>query len=329
MMQALATIERQEIAQAIHPEMLARFVAFIDAKPATIATYSRNLRQFFTYLAANGIATPTRSDVLGYRDHLKATGHKPATITGYIVAVRQFFKWTETEGIYSNAAANVKGARIERSFKKDPLTSRQAQQVLEPIDLTTTSGARDYAILALMMTCGLRTVEVIRADIGDIRALGDETVLYIQGKGRDEKSELVKLAEPTERAIRSYLSFRGNPTGSAPLFASESHRNASERMTTRSISRIVKTRLRAVGLDSDRLSAHSLRHTAATLNLMNGATLEETQQLLRHSKIDTTTIYAHHLDRARNNSEHRIAGAIFGDPVKKTHQPQAGRARRR
>ncbi|NCC76214.1 MAG: integrase [Clostridia bacterium] len=302
--------------------MLASFVAFIDAKPATIDTYSRNLRQFFAYLAANEITTPTRSDILGYRDYLKASGHKPATITGYIIAVRQFFKWTESEGVYHNAAANIKGARIERSFKKDPLTSRQAQQVLAAIDATTRTGSRDYAILALMMTCGLRTVEVIRADIGDIRALGDETVLYIQGKGKDEKSELVKLAEPTELAIRAYLSFRGKPSTDAPLFASESHRNTSERMTTRSISRIVKERLRSVGLDSDRLSAHSLRHTAATLNLMNGATLGETQQLLRHAKIDTTTIYAHHLDRAKNNSEHRIAGAIFGEPIKKNRRPK-------
>ena len=83
-------------------------------------------------------------------------------------------------------------------------------------------------------------------------------------------------------------------------------------MTTRSISRIVKQRLEGVGLTSDRLTAHSLRHTAATLNLLNGATIEETQQLLGHSNINTTLIYAHALERAANNSENRIAGAIFG-----------------
>jgi integrase/recombinase XerC len=83
-------------------------------------------------------------------------------------------------------------------------------------------------------------------------------------------------------------------------------------MTTRSISRTVKQRLQQIGLDSDRLTAHSLRHTAATLNLLNGASIEETQQLLGHSNINTTLIYAHALERASNNSESRIAGAIFG-----------------
>ena len=65
------------------------------------------------------------------------------------------------------------------------------------------------------------------------------------------------------------------------------------------------------GYNSDRLTAHSMRHTAGTLALLNGATPREVQQLLRHSNINTTMIYAHELDRARNNAELRVANAIF------------------
>lgn len=83
-------------------------------------------------------------------------------------------------------------------------------------------------------------------------------------------------------------------------------------MTTRSISRIAKTRLVSAGLESSRLTGHSLRHTAATLNLLAGGTVEETQQLLGHANINTTLIYSHALERAKNNSEDRIAKAIFG-----------------
>ena len=82
-------------------------------------------------------------------------------------------------------------------------------------------------------------------------------------------------------------------------------------MTTRSISRIVKGTLIEAGYDSDMLSAHALRHTAATLNLLNGGTLEETQQLLRHQNISTTMIYSHALERAGNKSEERIASGLF------------------
>ena len=83
-------------------------------------------------------------------------------------------------------------------------------------------------------------------------------------------------------------------------------------MTTRSISRAAKEYMVEIGLDDERHTAHSLRHTAATLNLLNGATLEETQQLLGHASITTTQIYAHALERANNNSEYRIAAAVFG-----------------
>lgn len=166
--------------------------------------------------------------------------------------------------------------------------------------------------MVLMITAGLRTIEVIRADIEDLRTVGDSAALFIQGKGKDEKTDYVKVAEPAEDAIRAYLKARGAAEPKQPLFASEANRNSGERLTTRSVSRIVKEALIEAGFDSDRLTAHSLRHTAATLNLLNGGSLAETQQLLRHTSINTTMIYNHQLDRAKNNSETRVAKAIFG-----------------
>jgi len=310
-MNALTTTNKGYMMNAVKSDLMPRFVAFIDARPATVDTYTRALRQMFKYLADNGITAPTREDIISYREQIKAAGHKPGTVATYIIAARQFFKWTASEGIYPDVAANVKAVKIERAHKKDPLTSNQVKSVLSEIDRDTLQGARDYAILALMTTGGLRTIEVIRADIADLRTLGDDTILYIQGKGRDEKSDYVKVPAPAEKAIREYMRLRGKTDKTAPLFSSISSNSQGGRMTTRSISRIVKNRMIDVGINSDRLTAHSLRHTAATLNLLNGGTIDETQQLLRHSKIDTTMIYLHHLDRAKNNSENRIAGAIF------------------
>jgi integrase/recombinase XerC len=162
-----------------------------------------------------------------------------------------------------------------------------------------------------MVTAGLRTIEVARANIEDLRTVADFTALYIQGKGHEEKTDYIKVVEEVEDAIRDYLNARGEKDRKAPLFASIANRDAGERMTTRSVSRIAKERLIAVGLDSERLTAHSLRHTTATLNLLNGGTVEETQQLLRHTNINTTLIYSHALERAKNNSEARVAKAIF------------------
>lgn len=311
-MNALTVIESADLTQqpGINAELYARFIAYLDAKPKTVQTYTRALKQFFEYLSFTGITQPIREDIIAYRDSLKA-GHKPSTVQAYITAVRLFFQWTEQEGLYKNVAEHIKGATIGKEHKKDYLTSKQIKSILDGVERDTAQGIRDYAIIALMTTGGLRTIEVTRANIEDLRAAGDSTVLYLQGKGKEEKTEYVKIPQPVETAIREYLKTRGATNSTEPLFASTSNNNRGERMTTRSISGIVKERFKQAGYLSDKLTAHSLRHTAVTLSLIGGATLQEAQQFARHSNISTTQIYAHNLDRAKNKCEQTIANAIF------------------
>lgn len=298
-------------AQALSEELYLRFVSYIDAKPATVATYTRALRQMFKYFAENGITQPGREDIISYRESLKATGHKPTTVQNYITATRLFFAWLEQEHIYPNVAAHVKGAKLDREHKKDYLTSRQAKTVLTDIDRSTPQGLRDYAIVALMLTGGLRTIEIVRANYEDLRTLGDDAVLFIQGKGRDEKTEYVKLSPQAEAAIRDYLKTREEVPASAPLFTSLSNNSKGGRMTTRSVSGIAKAAMIEAGYNSSRLTAHSLRHSAVTLSLLAGMPLEEVQQFARHANIATTMIYNHALDKAKNGCSQAIANAIF------------------
>jgi integrase/recombinase XerC len=262
------------------------------------------------YLAENGITEPTRETVISWREYLRAE-HKPTTIQLYLTAIKLFFTWLEQEGLYKNIANKVKGVKIQKGHKKDSLTSNQSKEVLSDIDTTTAKGKRDFAIVALLLTTGLRTIEIVRADVADLRTVGDSTVLFIQGKGRDEKSEYVKVAPQVEKALREYLKTRDSLNDDEPLFTSTSNENKGERLTTRTISKIAKTSLVNAGLNSDRLTAHSFRHTAGTLALLNGAELTQVQQLLRHTNINTTMIYLHSIDRAKNNSEAIVADAIF------------------
>ncbi len=292
-------------------DLFARWTAFIDASPKTVKTYTYAIKQFYKYLQAQGISSPTREDVIAYKEDLKQT-HKATTVQGYIAAVKLFFSWTEQEGLYPNIANHVKGVKLDREHKKDYLTETQAKDVLAGIDRNTLKGKRDYAIISLMLSTGLRTISVRLADIEDIRPVGNAMGLYYQGKGHNEKAKYVRLEEPVEQAIRDYLKARGAKDGTAPLFASISNRDNGERMTTRSISRIAKDSMVEVGLESDRLTAHSLRHTFATINIRNGGSIEETQEILDHSNINTTMIYAHTLEREKNQSESRVAGVLFG-----------------
>lgn len=291
-------------------DLFQSFLSYLDASPKTVETYTKAIRQFYKYIEERGIEQPTREDVIEYREALRED-HKPTTVQNYITALRLFFQWTETAGLYPNIAQHIKGAKLTKEHKKDYLTSSQVKAILRRIDTSDTQGRRDFAIIALMVTGGLRDIEVSRANIEDLRTLGDSVVLYIQGKGREDRSEYVKVMPEVEKAIRATLSDRKNTEGRQPLFISLSNNSKGERISTRSISGIVKTSFRRAGYDSDRLTAHSLRHTAVTLSLLGGRSLQEAQQFARHTNISTTQIYAHNLDRAKNDCEKTIARAIF------------------
>lgn len=302
-------------AQAITEELYKMFVSFCDAKPQTVKAYTVALQALFGFMRENGIDHPDTDDIIRFKATLESQ-YKPSTISLYMTATRLFFRWTAQRGIYPNIADHVKGAKIDRGHKRDYLTADQIKAVLQGIDRTTLAGKRDYAIIALMTTAGLRDIEVSRANIEDMRPAGENMVLYIQGKGRDEKAECVTIPAEVERAIREYLNAKETDLlepQEAPLFSSESNNNKGQRLTTRSISGIVKWHFAEAGLKSIRLTAHSLRHTAITLSLLAGRTAQETQTFARHADISTTMIYAHNIEKltAKAACGNAIAAAIF------------------
>ena len=292
-------------------EYITDYLTYLEGTEATKETYMKATRRFIDYLNTNDIHTPVYKDLVNYKLSLEREGKKASTITLYIVAVKKIFNWLSINGLYPNVAIGLKGEKIDREHKKDNLTQEQAILLLSSIDRSTEKGKRDYSIIATMLTGGLRDVEIQRANIEDIRINGNNYVLYIQGKGKEDKSTFIKLTTPVYNAIQDYLRARQCKDIKQPLFASLDHTTKGERLTTRSISRIIKTSLSRIGIVSDRITAHSLRHTTATLNLLNGGTLIETQELLRHQNINTTMIYTHLIDRINNASEQRISDLLF------------------
>ena len=145
---------------------------------------------------------------------------------------------------------------------------------MKSIDRTTLVGARDYAMVNLFLRTGLRSCEVNRANIEDIRNKDGEIVLYVQGKGRTDKDEFVVLTPSMLNILNEYLNMREQKqhiTDTSPLFISLSDRNFGERLSLFSIRWLVKNILREAGINSKRLTTHSTRHTAITLSLLSGA----------------------------------------------------------
>ena len=303
--------EIQKVTNPISEKVIMRFTEYLDVSAVTLKSYVSGIRNFIGYLSANGVKSPVRDDVIEFKRKLQKEGKSPATIGLYLSAIRRLFAWCESEGIYENITNGVKAPKQDKGHKRDYLSGTQIAEVLDTTDRATLEGKRNFAIMAVMSTCGLRTVEIVRANVEDIRTLGNITVLYVQGKGRNDKKEFVQLTAPVIEAINDYLHMRGHARGNAPLFASCSKRNRGGRLTTRTISSVCKSAMINAGYNSSRLTAHSLRHSAVTLALMAGLSLSEVQAFARHSNIATTQIYAHNVDRLKSACETAITKSIF------------------
>lgn len=285
------------------PEISETFLSCLDIRDNSKSSYRKGLNKFLEWLESNTITQPDRTDILDFKACLIESGLAANSINSHLVAVKRFFAFLEGERKYPNVAKDIKGMKQPKKHLRESLTTSQIEQLLQRFDTSTLQGQRDFAIVNLMARTGLRTIEVIRANIGDIKQQGGEALLFIQGKGRDSKDDFVILTEKALKPILAYLKARGRTKPGDPLFTSLSDRNRGKRLTTRTIRGIVKEALRAINIDSLKLSAHSLRHSFATLSLRAGAPLLQVKEALRHSSIETTQKYLHNLDRIERAAE--------------------------
>jgi site-specific recombinase XerD len=281
-----------------------------DLKAKSKTLYRKAVRYFMDWLELCGIKDPKRADVLKYKEELQARGLTAYTVAGYLVGIRRFFAWMEAERLYPDVARTVKVSKKVKT-RREHLTSDQVQKLIDSCESiwNPKMRMRDRALIKLFVTTGLRTVEVHRANVGDISNVGEETVLWIQGKNHDSKDEYVKLEPSTLQDLRAYLDDR-RAKDSDPLFTSLSDGNRGARLLMSSISRIIRKALKRAGLKNERICTHSLRHTAVTLALQAGVDVRHVQMMARHADISTTLIYAHDLERASINPEKSIASYL-------------------
>lgn len=270
--------------------VVAYFVGYQDVKESSRKLYAKTLSQFFLWVEKTGrdLSQMTRTDILEYEDYLKEEGLSPLTIGSYLVAVRKFYEFAESEKVYPNIAKGIKTPKKKNTFRKKYLHEDEIENLLSVYE---EKSLRDFAIVNLLVRTGLRTIEVVRANVGDIDIVNGKRVLYVWGKGHEEKDDFVVLTDKTYLPIRRYLDSRKGVKPGEPLFSSESRQNYGERLTTMTISTIAKKALREIGLDSHSYTAHSLRHTTASMILEKGGTLFDVQKVLRHTSVNTSQIY--------------------------------------
>lgn len=307
-MTTLQTIKKEVLTREIPKEMLINmFLEQLDVKQTTKDNYKKGLNNFMLWLEDKNVTHVEKKTILEYK-YNSLEKYSPSTVNTYLASVRAFYRYLEESGISKDMARNIKGAKVSKLPSKEALTVEQALILLNSFDLDTLKGKRDYAMINLMIHTGLRVMEVQSANVEDLSQIGGKTVLYIQGKGRDSKDNYVIITNEVLTGLLDYLNARGNKEGA--LFKGLSNRAVNDSLTKRSISRIVKEAFKSIGLDSDKLTAHSTRHTAVTFSLLGGATVQEAQAMARHSDINTTMIYSHNINRVQNNAESNISSLL-------------------
>lgn len=251
---------------------------------------------------------------------------RPSTAAQYLRSVCQFFRWTAAAGLYPDVAANIHAPKIRHdTHRKEALApsdvleieksiahraqireeeAQEAQKDTEGRILRSQEqGKRLRAIYLLAVNAGLRTVEISRANVKDLETKGGQAWLWIWGKGRTEPDQKKALAREVAEAVKEYLRSRSDrPAGSSPLFVATGNRSGGKRLAPTTISTMLKQAMREAGFDSERITAHSLRHTAGTAVQELTGDLYATQRYMRHANPATTEIYLH------NNTDRQEAG---------------------
>ena len=313
----------KEVFMTIHPlgSLIEIYLSEKDITKESFDLFYIILNQYVSYLQAHDIIYAKPSDINEYRVFKKRQGYSNHWIYDQINAIKGFYQFLSYNQARlnlpleyaQNIAELVKNEPLEKNISQKVLSTEQAKHLI----LKTKENRkyiwhyRDHAMIYLMLTTGLRSIEIRRAKIKDLKTFNGEAILYVHGKGRSKKDAFVKISSGVGEALKAYLSKRkdNNPY----LFISHSKTADVPYLSRTFFLRMFRRVLKEVGLDHLKVTPHSLRHTAATLNLLRGGTLEETRKLMRHQNLSTTLIYAHHLERMKEDLENEIENYILDE----------------
>lgn len=199
-------------------------------------------------------------------------------------SIKSFYKYltVRTKQIRNNPVQDLEFPKIRKSLPKY-LTLDECSKLLQAVQ--GPNARRDFAILMLFLNCGIRRAELVGLNLTDIY---DDRIRVV-GKGNKER--IVYMGSACKKAIDDYLVERNQIvlTDNRALFGSRDK----NRISVSAVHRLVKKHMLAAGLDATQLSAHKLRHTAATLMLSNGVDVKTVQEVLGHENLNTTQIYTH------------------------------------
>lgn len=324
------------------PPILREFLTYHETikgqSPQTISEYYLDLRMFlrFVVLMRNDmpiqtnldeitiqqidlefIRSITTNDIFDFLMYLSSDritpsaehGVSAATRARKLSSIKSFYKYltVRTKQLPDNPVKDMEYPKLRKALPKY-LNLEQSTQLLASIQ--GPNQKRDLAIILLFLNCGIRRSELVGLNLSDVYA----DRIRVTGKGNKER--IVYFGENCRLALADYLSERNKISDlrdNRALFISRDK----NRISVSAVHRLVKKHLTAAGLDADQLSAHKLRHTAATMMLAGGVDVRTLQEVLGHEHLNTTEIYTH-----IENTDLKIAAEA--NPISKIQMPDSG-----
>ena len=255
----------------------------------TEMSYQRDLNKMHKYLQENGIKKSAHitEDVLeGYVAYLKEQNFANATMSRHIAAMKGWFLFMVKEGmVEEDVAGNLKAPKIEKKAP-DILKMEEVVKLLEEPKGSNPKELRDKAMLELLYATGIRVTELISLTTAQLNM---QMNYIICNDG--QKDRIIPFGIKARDALLNYLEYSRsvmlhNPKSDI-LFVNCSGQS----MSRQGFWKLIKHYAKQAGITAD-ITPHTLRHSFAAHLIENGADLKSVQEMMGHSDISTTQIYA-------------------------------------
>ncbi|NQT81245.1 MAG: tyrosine recombinase XerC [Candidatus Aminicenantes bacterium] len=261
-----------------------------NASPHTIASYERDLRQLANYLEERKVKLREIDNVClrGFMAELQEKKNKKSTIARKLAAIRSFLQFCMKKKWVEDNPAKLVATPKQEKHVPTFLSEDEMAKILDLPESRQPLDLRDRGVLELLYATGIRVSELVGINLSDMDFA--ERLIRIRGKGKKER--LIPFGRKAEESLSYYIRVRHQinkgEINEEALFLNY----RGERLTSRSIERIVDKYIRFTALRR-KISPHSLRHSFASHLLSRGADLRVIQELLGHESLATTQKYTH------------------------------------
>lgn len=255
----------------------------------TVSSYMRDIRQYAAWLQQVGIelVDATQLNISDYLASLQDEGRSGATISRVLASLKNFYAYLAGAGFVEHSPVSS-DIRVERGVKKLPqiLTGSEVERLLVQPSGFDAKGIRDKAMLEVMYATGIRVTELIELNVDDVNL-----ELGIIKCGASKRVRSIPLYPAALRALGQYLKDVRASMVAVPDEAALFVNVGGSRMSRQGFWKILKHYQNTAHIDKE-ITPHTLRHSFAVHLLENGADLGSVQELMGHSDISSTQVYA-------------------------------------